>query len=99
MKKKEINLVIEELKQRLVAKKVKFKRYEQRISQLRQNQLFQVNQKQVYKDLNGEKQSDRIIPNSEDGTKFCSDIWSIKKDHNQEAERFEGSRNKFVNSM
>ena len=36
MKKKEINLVIAELKQRLVAKKVKFKRYEQRISQLRQ---------------------------------------------------------------
>ena len=69
MKKKEINLVIEELKQRLVAKKAKFKRHEQRISQFRQNQLFQVNQKQVDKNLNGEKQSDRIIPNSEDSTK------------------------------
>ena len=58
MKKKGINLVIKDLKQRLIAKKTKVKRYEQRISQFRQNQLFQVNQKQVYKDLNGEKQGD-----------------------------------------
>ena len=55
MKKKGINLVIEELKQSLIAKKTKVKRYEQRISKFRQNQLFQVNQKQVYKDLNEEK--------------------------------------------
>ena len=86
VKKKGINLVIEELKQRLIAKKTKVKRYEQRISQFRQNQLFQVNQKQVYKDLNGEKQGDRIIPNSEDSIKFWSDIWSIRKEHNQHAE-------------
>ena len=86
VKKKGINLVVEELKQRLIAKKTKVKRYEQRISQFRQNQLFQVNQKQVYKDLNGEKQGDRIIPNSEDSIKFWSDIWSIRKEHNQHAE-------------
>ena len=74
MKKKGINLVIEELKQRFIAKKTKVKRYEQRISQFSQNQLFQVNQKQLYKDLNGEKQGDRITPNSEDSIKFWSDI-------------------------
>ena len=48
VKKKGINLVIQELKQRFIAKKTKVKRYEQN-SQFRQNQLFQVNQKQVYK--------------------------------------------------
>ena len=47
MKKKGINLVIKELKQRLIAKKTKVKRYEQRISQFTQNQLFEANQKQV----------------------------------------------------
>ena len=45
LKKKGINLVIEELKQWLTAKKMKVKRYEQRTSRFRQNQLFQVNQK------------------------------------------------------
>ena len=47
LKKKGINLVVEELKQRLIVKKCKVKRYKQRISQFRQNQLLQVNQKQV----------------------------------------------------
>ena len=79
MKKKGINLVIEKLKQRLIRKKTKVKRYEQRISQFRQSQLFQVNQKQVYKNLNGEKQGHRIILNSEDSIKFWSDIWNIRK--------------------
>ena len=65
-----MNLVIEELKQKFITKKTKVKRYEQRISQFRQNQLFQVNQKQVYKDLNREKQGDRIITNSEECMQF-----------------------------
>ena len=89
-----INLVIEELKQTLIAKKTKVKRYEQRISQ---NQLFQVNQKQVYKELNGEKQGDRIILNSEDSIKFWSDIWSIRKEHNQHTEMLKACTKQFEN--
>ena len=63
----------------LIPKKAKVKRYEHRISKFRQNQLFQVNQKQVRKELNGEAQGDKIIPNSEYGIKFWGDIWSIRK--------------------
>ena len=101
MKTKEINVVIEELKQRLTAKNTKVKRYEQRISLFRQNQLFQVNQKQVYKNVNKEKQGDRIIPNSEDSIKFWSDIWSIRKEHNQHAEWLKSYIKQFdnINSM
>ena len=55
VKKKGIYLLNEQLKERLIAKKTKVKRYEQRISQFSQNQLFYVNQKQMDKDLNGEK--------------------------------------------
>ena len=81
----------------MIAKKTKIKRYEQRISQFRQNQLFQVNQKQVYKDLNGEKQGDGIIPNSEDTIKFWSDIWSIRKEHNQHVELLKSCRKQLEN--
>ena len=70
----------------MIPKKTKVKRHEQRISQFRQSKLLQVNQKQVHTELNGEKQGDRIIPNSEDHIKFWSDIWSIRKEHNQYAE-------------
>ena len=89
-----INLVIEELKQTFIAKKTKVKRYEQRISQ---NQIFQVNQKQVYKELNGEKQGERIIPNSVDSIKFWSDSWSIRKEHNQHAEMLKACTKQFEN--
>ena len=73
VKKKRMNLVIEELKQALVEKNTKVKRYEEKISQFRQNQLFPVNQKLVYEELNGEKQCDRIILNYEDSIKIWSD--------------------------
>ena len=98
MKKKGINLVIEKLKQRLIAKKTKDKRYEQRISQFRQNKIFHANQKQVYKDLNREKQGDKIISNCEGSIKFWSDIWSIREEHNQHTEWLKGCRKQFENS-
>ena len=55
----------------------------------------------MYKDLNGEKQSDRIIPNSEDSIKFWSDIWSIRSEHKQHPEWLKSCRKHFqnVNSM
>ena len=85
----------------MIAKQTKVKRYEQRISQFRQNQLLQVNQRQVYINLNGEKRGDRIIPNSEDSIKFWGGIWSIRKEHNQHAAWLKSCRKQFenVNSM
>ena len=71
------------MKQRLIEKSRKVKRYERTISQFKQIQLFQVNQKQVHKDINGQKQDDRIIPISEDTVKFWNDMCSIRKKHKQ----------------
>ena len=45
--------MIEELKQRMIAKNAKIKRYEQRVNQFRQNKIFNVDQKRIYKELNG----------------------------------------------
>ena len=49
VKKKGVDVVIEELKQRITAKTAKLKRYEGRINQFRQNKLFQNNQKDYLK--------------------------------------------------
>ena len=56
-----------------------------------------INQKQVCKDLNGKKQGDRIFLNSEDSIKFWSDIWSVRKEHNQKTEWLKGCRKQFEN--
>ena len=47
VKKKALKTVIEELKQRMLAK-----RYEQRIEKFRQNKIFDLNQKTIYAELN-----------------------------------------------
>ena len=44
--------MIEELKQRILAKTVKIPQYEQRIQQSRINRLFKVDQKKVYNEFN-----------------------------------------------
>ena len=47
VKKKGLRTVIEELKQRMLAKSAKVKRYEQRIEQFRQNRIFDLDQKKI----------------------------------------------------
>ena len=45
--------MIEELKQRILAKSSKVKRYEQKIAQFRQNRNFNLDEKKIYAELNG----------------------------------------------
>ena len=52
VKKKGLKTVIEELKQRMLAKREKVKRYEQRIEQFRQNRIFDLDQRKIYAELN-----------------------------------------------
>ena len=47
VKKKALKSVIEELKQRMLAKSAKVKRYEQRIEQFRQNRIFDLDQEKI----------------------------------------------------
>ena len=86
IKRKGLTTVIEELKQRLLAKAAKIKRYGDRITQYRQNRMFAVEQKMVYKELNGGARGESVIPDAEESKKFWSEIWSIEKEHNRQAE-------------
>ncbi len=86
IKRKGLTTIIEELKQRLVAKAAKIKRYGDRITQFRQNRMFAVEQKKVYKELNREASGESVIPDAEESKKFWSEIWSIEKGHNRQAD-------------
>ena len=86
VKVKGLDVVIEELKQRLLAKNHKLMRYEQRIKQYRINRLFDQDQKKVYQELNGESSPGNDIPDAEESKKFWSDIWSQERTHMKEAE-------------
>ena len=70
----------------MLAKSAKIRRFEQRIEQLRQNRLFSVDQKIIYPELNGGRGRSSDDPNAEESKRFLGNIWSIEKEHNQEAE-------------
>ena len=55
VKRKGLKTVIEELKQMILAKSAKVKRYQQRIEQFRQNRIFDLNQQKIYAELNWNK--------------------------------------------
>ena len=84
VKKKGLGVVLEELKQRLQAKSMKIKRYDQRIEQYRINRLFQQDQKQVYQQLNGKVNSGEK-PDADESRRFWSSIWGRKVHHKREA--------------
>ena len=70
MNRKGVKTVIEEFKQRMVAKSAKLKRYENRIEQFRQNRMFGWDQKKFYNELNKSSNFSNEIPNAEESTKF-----------------------------
>ena len=49
-----LGVVIEELKQKIIAIAAKVRRYQERVDRFRQNRMFQNNQRQFYRELNQE---------------------------------------------
>ena len=87
IKQKGEKVVIEELKQRLQAKSVKLKRYEQRIHRYQVNRLFQQDQKRVYQQMNGTSRNfSEVRPDAEESQQFWRDIWGKEVLHNENAE-------------
>ena len=81
-----LGIVIEELKQRIVAIAAKVRRYQERVEKFRQNRMFQNNQRQFYRELNQEREKyDDDQPDAEESKKFWRDIWSEFVDHNSDA--------------
>ena len=82
---KGLETVIEELKQRLLAKAAKIKRCNERITQYRQNRMFAVDRKKVLNELNRETRGQNVVPGAEESRKLWSLIWGIRKEHNRQA--------------
>ena len=90
IKRKGLTLIIKKLKQKLLAKSAKIKRYQQRITQYRQNRMFETDQKKVYEELSGEFNSESVIPDAEENKSFWNGIWGVEKEHNRTVNWLEG---------
>ena len=83
---KKLNVVIEELKQRITAIAAKVRRYQGRVDSYRQNRLFENNQRQFYRELDQEEERcDDDQPVAEESKQFWGIIWSQSADHNKDA--------------
>ena len=71
LKAKGFHIVMEEIKQRVISKASKVKRYVRRVKQFQNNSLFSSNQGIFFKSVQGEKMR-TASPNPEEATKFWS---------------------------
>ena len=62
--------VLEEVKQRVLAKVAKIKRYNERIKQYKQNRLFTIDQKKLFAGLNGKIKESNEIPDANQSRVF-----------------------------
>ena len=87
--KKKLAVVQEEIRQRIIAKEQKIKRYQNRINQFQQNRSFKNNQGRFYKNLNNDGQYEKSeVPDAEEAKKFWQGIWGEEKEHNKNGEWF-----------
>ena len=83
---KKMNVVIEELKQRITATAAKVRRYNGRIDSCRENRLFEDNQRQFYREIDQEEERcDDDKPVAELSKQFWGNIWSQSADHKKDA--------------
>ena len=84
---KRLNVVIEELKQRITAIAPKVRRYRGQVDSYRQNRLFANNQKEFYRESEQEEEScdDDDQPVAEESKQFWGSIRSQSADHKKDA--------------
>ena len=86
IKVKRLNVLIEELKQRITGIATKVRRYQERVDSIRENKLFENNQRQFYRELDQEGEiCDDYQPVAEESKQFWGNIWSQPADHKKDA--------------
>ena len=87
---KRLNVVIEELKQRITAIAAKVRRYQGWVDSYRQNRLFENNQTQFYRELDQEEERcNDDQPVAEELKQFWGNIWSQSADHRKDTKSFQ----------
>ena len=88
---KRLNIVKEEMKQRIKAVGAKIKRSNSRINQYQQNRMSVNNQGRLFQRLNNEEEDHQYkIPNSVKAQAVWRGIWSKRKEHQKDAKWLKG---------
>jgi hypothetical protein len=96
--KKGTTAVVTMLRQKIQSGKTKIRWYVNSCKKVRQNNLFKNNQSQLYKEL-GKTENIRgnEVPKAEEATIFWKGIWSVEKEHNNDASWLDDVRKRTSN--
>ncbi|XP_067947648.1 uncharacterized protein [Watersipora subatra] len=97
LKKKGIDRVIEELKQRVTSTAAKIKRYSDRVNQFHTNHLFETDQKRFYPSLEGKQQKQIPPPEPDAALEFWSNIWARPHTHKKDAKLIKEAEDDYKN--
>ena len=88
-----LNVVVDELKQRITAIATKVRRHQGRVDSYRQSKLFGNNQRHFYKELDQEEERcDDDQPVAEESKKFWRNIWSHSASNEKDAKWLQDMR-------
>ena len=79
-----MNVVVEELKQRITAIAAKVRRYQGQVDSYRENRLSENNQRQFYRELDQKEEICDNQPVAEFSKQFWGNIWSQSADHKKD---------------
>ena len=86
IRRKRLNIVREEMKQRIKAVGAKIERFNSEINQYQQNSMFVNNQGRFFQRLNNEEENHQFeIQNSVETQTFWNGIWGERKEHHKDA--------------
>ena len=83
--KRKITVQLEEINQKVPAKKGRLKRYRQRAKQYRQNRTFQNNGRKFFQQLGGDDTKTYQQTDARETEQFWTEIWQ-PREHNKKAE-------------
>ena len=86
MNKKGLSVVLEELKQRVLAKSQKIRSYQDRNEQYKQNRMFKSNQKRLFEKIQNMETDNTITPDADESKAFWGNIWDNLLDYNSGAD-------------
>ena len=86
LNKKGLPVVLEERKQRVLAKSQKIRRYQDRTEQYKQNRMFQSNQKRLFEKIENMETDNTTTPDADESKAFWGNIWDNPVDYNSGAD-------------
>ena len=90
---------MKEIKQTILAKATKVKRYIQRNQQYNQNKMFASNQKRFCDNISNKNDARQVDPGPEKAKEFWKSLWDVPVSHNEDAQCLKAIKSEMIEAL